>query len=382
MTVQLVVLTDFYFPATAAGGPPKGIRAALQDQPELDIRVFCRDRDHLATTPFGAPHRGTVTVDTAEVTYLPLSSPRSVVRGLLRLLTTLSRADVVWVNSLHSRLFVFPWLLGLTLLRAAIIVSPRGELASSAIESGHPHLKRCWHRMLRLLRVDRRVLWLASSQRESADIVGTFPRASVFLMPEISLFTQYPLHHRSRQAELRLLSLGRICPIKGLDIGLRVLSHVKAPIRLDVVGPIEDRGHFDELQRMAATLASHLRVQWHGPVDTAEVPKLIRASDALFNPTRGENFGHAIAESLALGRPAFIGPGTPWSFAESSGAVVVLDPTRPEKSAEKVDRFAAQSADEAAAAQQSARQVGLVGLQGHGDLTTAVLRARAARSRR
>ena len=382
MTTRLVVLSDFYYPATAAGGPPKGIRTALARQPDLQIKVFCRNRDHLASAPFAAPYIGTVNVDDAQVTYLPGGLGLSALRGVVKLAAALRDADVIWVNSLHSRLFALPWLAFLRFTKASVMVSPRGELAQSAIRSSHPGIKRGWHAVLRLLRLDRHFLWIASSQTECSDISAAFPRASSFLLPEQSAFGSHMLQYKELEHEVRLLSLGRITPIKGLDLGFQVLAHVESQVRLDVVGPVEDAGYLEYLVALAQDLLTNVRVFWHDPVDTAEVPRLIRESDALFSPTRGENFGHAIAESLALGRPAFIGPGTPWSFAESSGAVIILDPVRPRESAAKIDRFANAGTGEVTRSQQAARAIGLAGLDGDGDLSAAVAYAQNRRSMR
>lgn len=382
MTTKLVVLSDFYYPATAAGGPPKGIRTALARQPGMQIQVFCRDRDHLARAPFATPFVGTVEVDGVKITYLPVGFSVAALRGLVKLAAALCDADVIWVNSLHSRMFALPWLIMLRLVGAPVLVSPRGELSPSAIRSGHPRMKRCWHAVLRLLRLDRQVLWIASSQTESSDVSATFPRGSTFLLPETTSFGGHPLQHKELRHELRLLSLGRIAPIKGLDLGFNVLSHVKSQVRLDVVGPVEDSGYLEHLVALARDLAPNVRVFWHDPVDTAEVPRLIRECDALFSPTRGENFGHAIAESLALGRPAFIGPGTPWSFAQASGAVIILDPDRHQESAAKIDRFANADDGEVTRVQKAARLTGLAGLDGDGDLSTAVACAQYQRTPR
>jgi glycosyltransferase involved in cell wall biosynthesis len=202
------------------------------------------------------------------------------------------------------------------------------------------------------------------------------------LLPEKTSFSSHALQHKELGGELRLLSLGRIAPIKGLDLGFKVLAHVKSQVRLDVVGPVEDAGYLEYLLALAKDLAPNLNVCWYGPVDTAEVPRLIHDCDALFSPTRGENFGHAIAESLALGRPVFIGPGTPWSFAESSGAVIILDPARPQESAAKIDRFANADDGEVTRIQKAAWLTGLAGLDGDGDLSTAVTYVQSQQAQR
>ena len=57
----------------------------------------------------------------------------------------------------------------------------------------------------------------------------------------------------------------------------------------------------------------------HGYVDAGEVLATLAAHDVLLLPTRGENFGHVILESLLSGCPVLISDRTPWRGLESQG---------------------------------------------------------------
>ena len=51
---------------------------------------------------------------------------------------------------------------------------------------------------------------------------------------------------------------------------------------------------------------------WLGDLPPARVTEWMQQSDFFYAPTRGENYGHAIAEALFMGLPAVVANGTPW----------------------------------------------------------------------
>jgi glycosyltransferase involved in cell wall biosynthesis len=63
--------------------------------------------------------------------------------------------------------------------------------------------------------------------------------------------------------------------------------------------------------------------------------------DLLVLPTRGENFGHVVLESLAAGTPVIVGRDTPWQRVEEAGAGWLCDPASPAQIAGLIQRFLA-----------------------------------------
>jgi glycosyltransferase involved in cell wall biosynthesis len=118
----------------------------------------------------------------------------------------------------------------------------------------------------------------------------------------------------------RLIFLSRIHPKKNLDFALRVLARLKSPVRLDIIGPIEDAGHWRECRRLIDQVPAHHRVSYVGSLETAQVAPAMAAYDLFLLPTRSENFGHAIQEALAAGVPALISDQTPWRGLKQAGA--------------------------------------------------------------
>ncbi len=126
-----------------------------------------------------------------------------------------------------------------------------------------------------------------------------------------------------------LLYLGRLHPMKGLDLLLEALwIHKGARLlgkpdgaaairdaRLVLCGPDEE-GTRVALQKQAEKMGISDAVEFLAPVQGAEKWQLIEAADCVVLPSRSENFGLVVAEALACGKPAIATQGAPWEVLE------------------------------------------------------------------
>lgn len=126
---------------------------------------------------------------------------------------------------------------------------------------------------------------------------------------------------KKRSATRTLLFLGRIHPKKGLDLLLpawEVLEKKFPEWTLRVVGP-DDRGYLGKLRRWAEELKLD-RIEFSGPLFSAEKWQAYSDADLFVLPTYSENFGMAVAEALAAGTPAVVSKGAPWAELDAKGA--------------------------------------------------------------
>jgi glycosyltransferase involved in cell wall biosynthesis len=229
--------------------------------------------------------------------------------------------DVLYVNSFFSPCFSL-----LPVALAAIdpggpriVVAPRGEFSPAAL-----HLKRFKKTMALGAALAsgayRRVIWHASTGTEAADIRRVFGRSArdiristdVTLPPAGSLDLVQTNDLVTIRRPLRICFLGRIAPMKNLDFAIRVLSTSTVSVEFDIYGPVEDTRYAEQCWRLVDTLPANVRAEFKGPVEHKEVSRILARSHLLFLPSRGENFGHVIAESLGVGTPVLISNRTPW----------------------------------------------------------------------
>ena len=60
-------------------------------------------------------------------------------------------------------------------------------------------------------------------------------------------------------------------------------------------------------------------VKYQGSVEYNHVSEVFSKYDLFFFPTKGENFGHVILESMLVGTPVLIADTTPWRDLEKLG---------------------------------------------------------------
>lgn len=107
-----------------------------------------------------------------------------------------------------------------------------------------------------------------------------------------------------------LLFVGRIQPLKGLELAIRSLEQLEPvlgrPVGLVVVGGASGRGgeaEVDRLHDLAVELGVAGLVTWVGPQPHSRLPLYYRAADSVVVCSHSESFGLAALEAHACGTP-------------------------------------------------------------------------------
>lgn len=213
--------------------------------------------------------------------------------------------------------------------RVPYVVAPRGMLVPELIERRSRVAKTLWLQLLERPNLAAADALHFTSERERDDAVRLgigFRRAAVIangVEPEDD--PEARLGHGEPQAEPFLLYLGRINWKKGLDVLVRAAA--RAPgVRVVIAGNDEDGGRA-RLRRLAAECGAENRVGFLEPVYGAAKWRLLRAARALVLPSRSENFGNAVLEAMAVGRPVVVSPGVGLAAAvREADCGVVVEP--------------------------------------------------------
>ncbi len=202
--------------------------------------------------------------------------------------------------------------------QARLVTSPRGTLAPAA--RARSRMKKRVFKPLQWPAITRACLLHATSEMEYADIREYGLRHPVVVIPNGIDIPKLPedsttgLSEDMGSGRRRLLFLGRLHPIKGIELLLeawQVLQDAHPGWDLAIAGK-GDETYVASLQALVARLKLK-RVEFIGPVYGAEKTRLYRASHLFVLPTFTENFGMAIAEAQAHALPVITTRGAPWS---------------------------------------------------------------------
>ena len=350
--VKPVVLTfvRYYLPGYKSGGPIRTISNmvdALGD--EVEFKIVTSDRDATDQVPyqFLAGRVGWQKVGKANVLYL--SREERSLGSIVRIIRQ-SPHDTLYLNSFFDPDFTLKPLvarhLGFIPTRGCVI-APRGELSPGALNL-KAWKKRLFLSLARATGMYEGLVWQASSLHESGDIKTILGSRAARIQIASNIGSSLDMSvgglQRAENAPLRLVFLSRISPMKNLEFALEVLQSVSVPVILDIYGPIRDEAYWKMCKGVMGCLPPHITATYKGAVEPDRVSHVLSEYDLFFLPTRGENFGHAILEALAVGTPVLIADTTPWRDLEISGVGWDLPLSNPITFAEKINELEALSA--------------------------------------
>lgn len=340
-----MVFSGYYLPGYKGGGPIKTIKN-LFDQTGNSVfyKLITSDRDLGDALPYNSiDHNNWNKVGNAEVFYVQSGS-----MGYKKIAELLFEKDyeLIYLNSFFSPTFsVLPLIIAKT-LRQKIIVGPRGEFSEGAL-SLKSRKKNTFIKLYKLLNLHRGIIYQASSDYEAEDIRRVLgSKVDIQIAEDIGSqeFAQY-IPERESEA-LKAVFLSRISPKKNLDLALEILKSVQKPLVYDIYGPIEDQGYWQHCQSIIADLPSHINVKYKGELMPEQVVPTLSLYDFFFMPTKGENYGHVIAEALCAGLPLLISDATPWRNLSEQGIGWDLPVDNPSAFTDAVNKLALMGLEE------------------------------------
>ena len=200
-----------------------------------------------------------------------------------------------------------------------LVTSPRGTLAAAARQRSR--WKKQLFAPLQRPAIERAACLHATSTMELQDIRAAGLRQPVIVLPNgIDVPPLDPIDQPLSERR-RLLFLGRIHPIKGIEMLLQAWQALQAehPDWELVIAGKGEAAYVEALQQMAKDL--HLqRVEFPGAIYGDAKHALFRSAQIFVLPTHTENFGMAVAEALARGVPVLTTRGAPWEGLASTGS--------------------------------------------------------------
>ncbi len=343
-----MILCDWFPPAFKAGGPIQSVynlAQSLSNYYEISVLTSAFDMDGTNTI---TPEDQNQWLTQAKLKVRYSNSFKDISSELSQLISK-HEIDIMLINSMFSLDFAIMPLYKLWSAKwpIKVLLAPRGMLKPSAL-AFKPWKKKLFLTIMKYLAWHKKIGFLATDKNEEKDIKAVFGQhTKCYMLPPIGKAPDPVLHHIQKiPGELKLLFLGRIHPIKGLDLLLKELQGFENDkIFLSIVGTPEDAKYHDFCTNLTHQLPPNIEVVWVGGIPFHEIHSIILAHHALILPTQGENFGQAVWEHFAAGRPVIISDQTPWRALQAKGAGWDLSLQKPQAFVEAIHEMAAMDQD-------------------------------------
>jgi glycosyltransferase involved in cell wall biosynthesis len=328
---KILILNENFYPAFKGGGPIQSITnliISLENEYNFCVVTSAYDLHSKDILPGIKPN-------TWEKVLLPQSKKTLMVwygekgkpgYSTFKKLIQEQKTDIVYMNGIFSyNLFLIP-LLAIKSLTAKpkIIICPRGMLQEGALES-KSFKKKTYLRLLKVFDLVNKATWHANNKEEEEDILKHFvENKGVGIAKNIP---KKPLAEiilpQKKAGQLRLVYLSLLSSKKNLYFLLKLLSELEGDVSLDIYGPVKDKVYWDECRTLIAQMPD--KVKYKGNILPIDVQDTFEKYDASILLTKGENFGHALYESLSVGRPIITSYFTPWNHLQKLQAGWNLD---------------------------------------------------------
>jgi glycosyltransferase involved in cell wall biosynthesis len=307
-------LTDWYSPAYLAGGPIQSIQNIIDYlSNEMHVLVYTSAYDLGKSEKMDDIQTNTWVNKslTLMIYYQALKFPRTnVFKSIIRK----TNPDIVYLNSMFSKHYVLDFLRFNRHInsRCNVVLAPRGMLKQSALEK--KRLKKwIFLRFAKLIGLYNGVQFHATNEEEKNEIQRYFPNAKVFVIQNLPPpILAHPQVLNKWDFHIKLCFVGRIHPIKNLLFLLELLRWVKCGVSLSIVGHEEDKNYAMSCHRLVESLPTNITAVFLGGLSHDSINDILAEHHLFILPTLGENYGHAIIESLSIGRPVIISDQTPW----------------------------------------------------------------------
>tara|TARA_X000000950_G_scaffold278043_1_gene368376 strand:- start:382 stop:1566 length:1185 start_codon:yes stop_codon:yes gene_type:complete len=322
---KILCFIEHYLPGHRFGGPVRTIANFVEYFGEdYEISIVCLDHDYLSNKfynnkDFSKWHK----IGKAKIFYIPKN-----VQGykiIAKILKENSYA-LLYLNGIFSPLFtIFPLLLrkiNLVPKNIQCVIAPRGMFSQNALKLKSIK-KKIFLNLVKRIGLFNNIIFHASNNYEKKDIYRNlkYNKTKVFVAPNLTLTSTINLNEikLKKREFLRLVFLSRIDPMKNLDFLLQCLLKVTNPIELSVYGNKQNENYYRQCLDLKEKLPNNIKVIFKGFIKNELIKKTLAKYDLFVLPSKGENFGHVILESLASGTPVLVSNKVFWQSDKKGG---------------------------------------------------------------
>lgn len=145
------------------------------------------------------------------------------------------------------------------------------------------------------------------------------------------LYPPLPMGQKYYRGEFQdyILSVGRLCSIKRVDLMLKAMPIVHGHVKLKIVGSPDEPGIMEYFQNEIAKHSLESRVEFLGRVSEEDLLSLLANSLAVYYAPHNEDYGYVTLEAFASGKPILTAhdSGGVLEFVQHEQNGLIVDPT-------------------------------------------------------
>lgn len=349
MKPKVLLFIDWFLPGHKAGGPvTSNINMVESLRNEIDFFIVTRDTDYCEAIPYESVNSNEWVVFKEGISIFFFSKDFLTITNLKKIAFD-AQCDHWYINGIYSMYFsILPLFLSRLYKGIHTTVSARGMLSPHAL-AVKPLKKNILLGVFKTMGLYRNVRFHATNANEAIEIARQVGKnKGILVAPNLSksVVSEKVKKENKVSGVLKLISLARISPEKNTLGALELLARcTKNNIQMDFYGQTYDLEYKKECEALVRSLPENIRVIFHGSISPVLIPSVLQKAHFLFLPTRGENFGHAILESLLAGCPVIISDQTPWSALEKKGIGWDISLDQPDQFIKAIETAAAMDQD-------------------------------------
>ena len=310
---RILIFIDWFAPGFKAGGPTtSNVNIVEHLKDKFDFYVMTTDTDYHEFQPYqNVVSDKWIKQNGFSVYHFSLGNLSF---KALKKAVKEAACDTWYVNGIYSKYFsIYPLILAKMIHPRQVIVSARGMLSPHALAI-KSIVKKSYLVIARGLRFFDKVKFHATNEEE-ADYIRLALGKNRMIDSVENLPRKVNLNSfatRKDSTEIKLVSFARISPEKNTLYAIECLKYCKERVVYHIYGQINSMSYWKECEKVIKILPDHVTVEYKGTVSPQEMSNIYKGYHFLYLPSTGENFGHAILESLMNSTPVIISDKTPW----------------------------------------------------------------------
>lgn len=313
---SILIFIDWFTPGYKAGGPVSSIVNLVSSLSDLyQFYILTSNCEYLENEPYtNIESNKWVHFDTNIKVFYAEKAQISV--KLIKNALQQIDFDIAYVNGIYSFYFSILPLYLLKNTNKKLIVAARGMLSAQAF-TAKSFKKKLFLKIIKHSRLYKNCIFQATTAYEAGEIKRlNLGMKDIVVIPNLPKKIENTAREQNTKntGMLNLVNIARISKEKNTKYALEILVFTKysGKINFDIYGSVYDKWYWNECLEIIDKLPENIQVNYCNTIESENVIATFAKYHFSFMPSKGENFGHSILESLISGTPVIISKNTPW----------------------------------------------------------------------